>query len=160
MKCKIVFTFLFLLLCISHYGYADINSVTNDMFGLKMIVIADPKGDLKGAYQEGIRIRDYIDRDKDFINVSLRSGDITPNFIREKIRNFDFVHFAGHSDYNQQNPGESGWQLTSGTVKAQDIIKMAGTATMPALIFSNACQSARTEEWTLKEYFQDEIFGF
>lgn len=40
MKCKIVFTFLFLLLCISNYGYADINSVTNDMFGLKMIVIA------------------------------------------------------------------------------------------------------------------------
>ena len=30
---------------------------------------------------------------------------------------------------------------------------------MPALIFSNACQSARTEEWTLREYFQEEIFG-
>ena len=30
---------------------------------------------------------------------------------------------------------------------------------MPALIFSNACQSARTEEWDIKEHFQDEIFG-
>jgi len=36
---------------------------------------------------------------------------------------------------------------------------MVGTGTMPALIFSNACQSARTEEWGLKEFFQDEIFG-
>jgi CHAT domain-containing protein len=126
---------------------------------LKMLILADPKGDLKGAYQEGTQIRDNMDRDKAFINVSLRSGDITPDFIREKIRNFDLVHFAGHADYNQQNPGESGWQLTSGIIKAQEIIKMAGTATMPALIFSNACQSARTEEWTIKEYFQDEIFG-
>jgi tetratricopeptide (TPR) repeat protein len=30
---------------------------------------------------------------------------------------------------------------------------------MPALIFSNACQSARTEGWAIKEQFQDEIFG-
>ena len=36
---------------------------------------------------------------------------------------------------------------------------MAGTAAMPALIFSNACQSARTEEWAVQEYFQDQIFG-
>jgi class 3 adenylate cyclase/CHAT domain-containing protein/tetratricopeptide (TPR) repeat protein len=126
---------------------------------LKMLILADPEGDLKGAYQEGAQIRDYMDRYKDLINVSLRSDNITPDFIREKIRNFDLVHFAGHADYDQQNPGESGWRLTEGIIKAQEITKMAGTATMPALIFSNACQSARTEEWTLNEYFQNEIFG-
>jgi class 3 adenylate cyclase/tetratricopeptide (TPR) repeat protein len=126
---------------------------------LKMLILADPEGDLKGAYQEGTQIHDYINRDKDFINISLRSDNITPDFIREKIRNFDLVHFAGHADYNQKNPGESGWRLTEGTIKAQEITKMAGTATMPALIFSNACQSARTEEWILNENFQDEIFG-
>jgi class 3 adenylate cyclase/tetratricopeptide (TPR) repeat protein len=126
---------------------------------LKMLILADPEGDLKGAYQEGTHIRDYIDRDKDLVNISLRSDNITSDFIKEKIRNFDIVHFAGHADYNQQNPGESGWRLTKGIIKAQDIIKMAGTATMPALIFSNACQSARTEEWTLNENFQGEIFG-
>jgi CHAT domain-containing protein len=126
---------------------------------LKMLILADPEGDLKGAYQEGTQIRDYMDRYKDLINVSLRSDNITPDFIREKIRYFDLIHFAGHADYNQKNPGESGWRLTGGNLKAQEITKMAGTATMPALIFSNACQSARTEEWTLNENFQDEIFG-
>jgi class 3 adenylate cyclase/tetratricopeptide (TPR) repeat protein len=126
---------------------------------LKMLILANPEGDLKGAYQEGAQIRDYIDRDKDLVNISLRSDNITPDFIREKIRNFDLVHFAGHADYDQQNPGESGWRLTEGIIKAREITKMAGTATMPALIFSNACQSARTEEWTLNEYFQNEIFG-
>jgi len=126
---------------------------------LKMLVLADPKGDLRGAYEEGKQIRDCMDRDKDFISVSLRSDNITTDFIRGKIRNFDLVHFAGHADYNPQNPGEGGWRLTNGVIKAREITKMAGTAAMPALIFSNACQSARTEEWGIKEHFQDEIFG-
>ena len=126
---------------------------------LRMLILADPPGDLKGAYAEGTQIRDDMDRNKDWINAFLRSGNITPDAIKEKIRNFDFVHFAGHADYNPKNAGDSGWRLTEGSLKAQDVMKMAGTATMPALVFSNACQSARTEEWTLGVYFEDEIFG-
>ena len=126
---------------------------------LKMLILADPGGDLKGAYTEGLQIRDRLDGHTDLINVSLRSGDITPNSIKEKIRNFDLVHFAGHADYDPQNPGQSGWRLTHGLLKAQDIIKMAGAGQMPSLIFSNACQSARTEEWRLSADFENEIFG-
>lgn len=126
---------------------------------LRMLILADPEGDLRAAYREGVQIRDQMDLHKDLVNVSIRSGDITPEFIREKIRNFDLVHFAGHAEYNPDKPEESGWRLTRGSLSAQDIIKMAGTATMPALIFSNACQSARTEEWSLKGDFHSEIFG-
>lgn len=126
---------------------------------LKMLILADPKGDLKGAYSEGTQIRDYMEQKKDFINATLRSDQIPTDYIREKIRNFDMVHFAGHFDYNPKNTGESGWQLAHGSFSAQDIMKMGGSLTMPALIFSNACQSARTEEWAIKESFQDEVFG-
>ena len=126
---------------------------------LKMLILADPEGDLKGAYAEGTRIRDYLDRGKDLINVSLRCGNIPPDSLKEKIRNFDVVHFAGHADYNLENAADSGWRLTGGSLKARDITKMAGTGTMPALIFSNACQSARTEQWDLKIHYEDEIFG-
>jgi class 3 adenylate cyclase/CHAT domain-containing protein len=126
---------------------------------LRMLILADPEGDLKGAYAEGVQIRDFMDRDKDLINVSFRAGNITPDSTKEKMRNFDFVHFAGHADYNPRNAGDSAWRLTSGSLKARDITKMAGTSAMPALIFSNACQSARTEEWVLKVDFEDEIFG-
>ena len=117
-----------------------------------MLTLTDPKGDLKGAYEEGRQIRDFMDRDSDLVNISLLSGGITPDFIKGKIRNFDLVHFAGHADYNPENPGLGGWRLSEGIMTAQDISKMVGTAAMPALIFSNACQSARTEEWALKEY--------
>jgi class 3 adenylate cyclase len=126
---------------------------------LSMLILADPAGDLEGAYKEGTQLRDMMDRDKGLINVFLRSGNITPGFLKEKIRNFDFVHFAGHADYNPQSPEESGWRLTKGCLSAQDVIKMAGTAPMPVLVFSNACQSARTGVWTLRQNFHSEIFG-
>ena len=125
----------------------------------KMLVLVDPRGDLGGAYQEGTQIRDFMDKHKEFVSVSFRSADITKDFIRQKMRNFDLIHFAGHAEYHPEDPGGSGWRLTDGGFTARDIMKMAGTAAMPALVFSNACQSARTEEWRIKERFQDEIFG-
>jgi len=126
---------------------------------LKMLVMADPTGDLKGAYAEGTQIRDFLDNYIDYFNVALRSENIYAASIREKLRNFDIVHFAGHADYKPDNSEESGWRLSDGILKTKDIIKMAGTSAMPALIFSNSCQSAREEEWALAKYFQHEIFG-
>jgi class 3 adenylate cyclase/CHAT domain-containing protein len=128
-------------------------------YPLKALVLADPGGDLKSAYEEGNQIRDYLERHRDLVNVSFRSQDILSDFVREKIRFFDFVHFAGHADYFRENPGQSGWRLSDGNLHANEIKKMADTGYMPALIFSNACQSARTDEWSLRSHFQDEIFG-
>lgn len=125
----------------------------------KMLVLVDPRGDLAGAYREGTELRDFMDRFKDHVTVSFRSSDIAADFIRQKIRNFDLVHFAGHAEYHAENPADSGWRLSDGVFSAKDIMKLAGTAAMPALVFSNACQSARTEEWRIKEEFQGEIFG-
>jgi class 3 adenylate cyclase/CHAT domain-containing protein/Tfp pilus assembly protein PilF/TolB-like protein len=126
---------------------------------LKMLVLADPEGNLKEAYTEGINIRDYMDQAKGLMAVSLHSGNISADSVKKKMRNFDFVHFAGHADYDAQNPAKSGWRLTQDRLTAQDVTKMAGTGTMPAFIFSNACQSALTKEWTIREQFQNEIFG-
>ncbi len=126
---------------------------------LRMLILADPGGDLKGAYNEGKQVIEAVDRFQTYINAALKADDITPADIKEKIRNFDMVHYAGHSDYDPSNPSQSGWRLSSGRLTAADIRKMAGTAAMPALIFSNACQSARSDEPTLAENFQDDIFG-
>ena len=126
---------------------------------LKMLILADPKGDLKEAYLEGIQIRDYLDGKKDFINASLQTDNISSDFIREKMRNFDLMHFAGHHDYDAQNLQRGGWRLTDGGFEARDILKMGGAGSLPMLIFSNACQSARTEAWGISENVQNEIFG-
>lgn len=125
----------------------------------KMLILADPEGNLKGACEEGTQILSILDKFKDFVSVSMRSDGMTTDFIREKIRNFDFVHFAGHAEYNPQNPGEGGWLMSDGILRAKEIATLAGTGTMPALIFANACQSARNEAWTIREHSQHEIFG-
>lgn len=129
-------------------------------FPLKILILADPEGDLKGACTEGTLLQEHMDLNSDLIQAALCSDNLTLDWVREKIRNFDIVHFAGHADYNLNNPAESQWRLgRHGHLKASDIQKMAATGLMPALIFSNACQSARTEEWVLTEHFHDEIFG-
>jgi tetratricopeptide (TPR) repeat protein len=124
---------------------------------LTMMVLADPEKNLKGAYQEGTTLRDYMDQHSNLISTTLHSGIITADAVKEKIRNFDLVHFAGHVEYIRQKQKESGWRLSNSLLKTEDIIKMAGTANMPSLVFSNACQSARTKEWRLANDFQDEI---
>ena len=126
---------------------------------LGMLILADPTGDLKGAYAEGIQIRDFMDQSPDLINVSLRSSDATAESIKTKMRNFDIIHFAGHSDYDISCPETSGWRLHGGSLCTGDITKMAGSAKMPAMIFANACQSARAEQWVLQTSFESKIFG-
>jgi len=124
-----------------------------------MLILADPKGDLKGAYSEGIGIRDNIALQKGLIHAEFKSDNIDPDYVRRTIGNYDIVHFAGHFDYNPETPEECGWRLSNGCFKASEVKKMAGDATMPSLIFSNSCQSARTGEWTIGENYQDDIFG-
>lgn len=124
-----------------------------------MLILADPGGDLKSAYEEGICLRDTLDARSELARVSLRTGGITRDFVREKLRNFDLVHFAGHADYNWENPEKGGWRLTQGQLSPRDIVEMGGAGFMPSLVFSNACQSARTEGWRISNRFHDEIFG-
>ena len=126
---------------------------------LQMLVLADPCGDLKSAYEEGIALRDVMDAFQQQMWVSFRSEGVSADFLKSKIRNYDWVHFAGHADYDALNPERSGWRLDRGQLTAADITKMAGTGTMPNLIFSNACQSARTDAWDVQPDAQDRIFG-
>ncbi len=124
---------------------------------LNMLIIADPEKNLTGAYTEGTTIRDYMDQQGEAVRTTLLSGNVSVDMIREKLRNFDLIHFAGHVNYHQDNQKQSGWRLSNGLLKTEDIVIMAGSLNMPSLVFSNACQSARTKEWKLADDFQDEI---
>jgi CHAT domain-containing protein/TolB-like protein len=126
---------------------------------LKMLLLADPKKDLESSYQEGLAVRDALDKDKHLIHISFRSGPIDSQFVRAKIRDFDMVHYAGHADYDPEDPGESGWLLEKGKLTASDIGKLAGLSPFPALIFSNACKSGQTEQWKIDENYNEKIYG-
>ncbi|OQX27106.1 MAG: hypothetical protein BWK80_06960 [Desulfobacteraceae bacterium IS3] len=126
---------------------------------LKMWILANPGGDLDSAASEGEMICDFLDQvnagaDERLIDAEVDS-EISPAQVRENIKKYDVVHFAGHAEYDPQSPSKSGWRLTDGNFTAADIESIAGGSAMPALVFSNACQSARTEKWGKS----DESFG-
>lgn len=88
---------------------------------LKMLVLSDPQGNLKASYEEGIKLRDRLDEKAEVVNVNLKSSDIHTDYVKGKLRYFDIVHYAGHADYDNNDPSESGFLLSDGKLKAKDI---------------------------------------
>ena len=126
---------------------------------LKMQVLADPRGDLPDAYEEGVAIKNELVSFEDWLDVSLKTTDIATDYAKSKIRNFDIVHYAGHAEHNTERPEDSAWLLKDGSLRASEVVAMAGSRPMPALVFSNACQTGQTEAWKLDEDYGSRIFG-
>jgi len=126
---------------------------------LKMLILTDPRGNLKDANAEGKRIREEMDKNPSLIHANHKSGHTVVEYVKEKIQNFDIVHYAGHADYDQQDPSQSGWIFEDGKFTSSDIIQMIGAKPFPALVFSNACQSGQTEEWKIGEGYSKKIYG-
>ena len=93
------------------------------------------------------------------INVKVKAGNIKSSYVTEKIHNFDIVHYAGHSDYDSANPAQSGWMLKDKKLVAEKIRKMGESQPMPALVFSNACQSGQTDKWEISDDYENRIYG-
>jgi len=126
---------------------------------LRMLLIADPRSDLPASRMEGATLRDELDKEDEFINVNLKAAEVPVNFVRTKIRDYDLIHYAGHADYDKDDPGNSGWLLADGKISADEIKSMTGKKPMPALVFANSCQSGMTEEWKIESGYGEKIFG-
>ncbi|MGA1866947.1 MAG: CHAT domain-containing protein [bacterium] len=123
----------------------------------RLLIIADPKSDLKAAYEEGKRIRDELDSAQ--VNITLATSEVDVGYLKKRLFNYDLIHYAGHADYDLSNPTRSGWLLEDGKFTAGDIRKMGGSNPLPWLVFSNACQSGTTEEWHVDEEGEEKIYG-
>jgi len=109
---------------------------------LKMLILANPTDDLKGAYLEGINIKNQFDRKRSSVHISLKSTSIDKLYVKKNIHDYDIVHFAGHCEYEPLDHRNSGWILSDGRFSVHDIMKMGESESLPSLIFSNACHSA------------------
>lgn len=126
---------------------------------LKMLALADPRGDLPESAREGALLRDEMDHFPDLINVNLKVSKVDKNYILSRIRDYDLIHYAGHADYDAKNPSESGWLLSDGKLRAEEIANLTGKKPMPVLVFANGCQSGQTEAWKISDDYEDQIFG-
>ena len=115
-----------------------------------MWVLVNPQFDLDNADSEGNTICRLMDQmnyihQKEIIKASLNT-DISEDIFKARIRHYDFIHFAGHGLYQNDQPDACGLKLSQGMITISDIKAMEGTSAMPWMIFSNACQSARAFE--------------
>ncbi len=126
---------------------------------LRVLILADPRGDLKASYREGTEIRDFFDEKREVFHADLKSHPVDISYVKKNLRDYDIVHYAGHVDHHPHDPCESGWLLTDGRLRASEICAMGGLNHMPSMVFCNACQSGQTEEWQIQENYEEQVYG-
>ena len=112
---------------------------------LKMLILANPTNDLKSAYLEGVYIKDQFDRKRKEMNIDFKSTHIDTLYVKKNLRDYDIVHFAGHCEYDIDNPKNTGWVLSDGRFTSSDILTLGESLPLPTLVFSNACHSAKVK---------------
>ena len=125
----------------------------------RMLILANPTGDLNSAYQEGVHIRNYLDRRRNSLRVDFKSQQIDRIYLKKNLSGYDILHFAGHCEYQPDDARESGWVLSDGKFSVADIFAMGAGEDFPAMVFSNACHSARSPEDLSAERRQQENYS-
>jgi pimeloyl-ACP methyl ester carboxylesterase len=128
---------------------------------LRALVIGDPgdpeKGeDLPGARAEALMVKALLE-DTPAVVVESRIGapggargddlfDVKPADRLEVLSlllrgDFDLVHYAGHANFDPEQPNRVGWVFARGLLTPGEIGRLER---VPAIIVSNACLTART----------------
>jgi tetratricopeptide (TPR) repeat protein len=105
---------------------------------------------LPGARQEGIHLSDSLSRSADLSVTFVSGSHDLRDFIAES-KEASIIHFAGHGQYNEEDPDESALVFSGGRLRAADVpVPLKGAP----IVYSNACESglgSATEElrsWT------------
>ncbi len=126
---------------------------------MRMLILADPTGDLKSSYLEGVDIRDQFDAKRSNIHIDLKSSSVDRLFVKKAICDYDVVHFAGHCEYDFNKPDNTGWLLKDGRFTSHDITLLGQSAPLPSLVFSNACYSAKNELDLTRASFREKNYS-
>lgn len=127
-------------------------------FPYKMLIIANPTGDLNSSYQEGVQIKNKLFKNR-FLNLNFKSYHVDSLYVKKYLRDYDIVHFAGHCQYDAGNFSNSGWLLSDGTMKVGDFILMSQSQPLPSIVFANACQSTKIGQSLVQAKSQSSIYN-
>jgi len=139
---------------------AEVSQPSRDLsLPLRVLVLADPQGNLEASYREGTEIRNFLDEKRETFHVDFKSHPADLSYVKKSLRAYDIIHYAGHANYDSRNPAESGWLLTNGRLTAGEVSAMGGLNHLPTMVFCNACHSGRTDEWQVGEHYEEQIYG-
>ena len=110
---------------------------------IRLLLIVNPTGDLKGAEHEGGRIESLINKNSGFRIKQLRGSNATHAALKNAFESgdFDIVHYAGHAFFDPLRRSRSGLicadrQVFSGA-------DLSNLPALPGLVVFNACESGR-----------------
>jgi len=109
---------------------------------LTVLLVADPTEDLPGAAREGERVHDIFRglADARLTRVTGQAATRARVLAEFESGDYDVVHYAGHAAFDPRTPAASGLQVSDGVITGGDLDSLAQ---LPALVFFNACESAR-----------------
>ena len=110
---------------------------------LRVLVVANPTGDLPGAEKEGRRVAQIASSNSWITVESLEGKKATAQAVLAALSSerYDVIHYAGHAFFARDSPGQSGVVCSDRTLAATELLNLRK---LPALMFFNACESART----------------
>lgn len=126
---------------------------------VRMLILANPTGDLKSAYSEGLNIKNQFAHKRQNVHVDFKSTSIDKGYVKKNICDYDIVHFAGHCEFDKKNAQHSGWMFSDGAFRVEEILKMGQSSDLPALVFSNACHSAQLSPGLINAEYQEANFS-
>ena len=115
---------------------------------LRILLVYNPTGDLKGAEAEGNRILSLTSKWNTQMQVTpLHGSEATPEEILSRLKdnNFDVLHYAGHAGYVAESPSQSGLLCAGSRILSGKDLEPLG-AQLPPLIILNACESGRVRK--------------
>jgi CHAT domain-containing protein len=139
-------------------GLGPSSQTTEPAKPLRMLIVADPTGDLPGAREECRRLFKAFREGSDF-SVKLLEGDqATPMGLLKELNSggYHVLHYAGHAEFNADRPEKSAWLLADGDVTAAQI---GALEKVPAVVFANACESGVTAEWGGGYTYDGRVYG-
>jgi hypothetical protein len=110
---------------------------------LDILLVVNPTGDLEGAQREGEIVRGLI-KEVGRVKVTEIGGKAaTHQRLLSEFRSgaYDVIHYAGHAGFDENDPSRSGILCSDHRVLSGSDLATVGE--LPALVFFNACESAR-----------------
>ena len=109
---------------------------------VRVLLVANPTGDLHSAAEEGV-VLERLFKDNKCAVRALAEGQATKaNVLKELLTGeYDVLHYAGHAAFVADDPGKSGVICHKREVLAASDVALITNA--PQIVFLNGCESAR-----------------
>ena len=111
----------------------------------RLLIVANPDETLPEAQNHGEELYYKIIMNYPQVHVELLAGArATKIDVLSRMQNCDMIYYIGHTEYCDDERGQSSWLLKDDRLTSQDFENIH---TPPGLVFANSCDSGREGSW-------------